>query len=273
MGGTIETYIVDSFTDVAFKGNPAGVCILQDSLSDTLMLSIAKELGLSETAFILPMSEPNCFRIRFFSPVMEIPLCGHATLASAKVIYSKYPNLEDVHFFNIQDLDLAIKRDGDLLAMQFPIYRTVPQDVPSALLEALGITEVINSEFNQETSILLLEIGDSDFLKSLRPNFQKLIESHDSINGVLITAPSKKENFDFESRYFWPWSGTNEDPATGGTHTFLAKYWSSRLMKNKMMSFQCSARTGWMEVELLSDDKMAIRSQAQIVLQGELRHD
>jgi len=233
------------------------------------MQSIAKELGLSETAFVVELSKRNEFSIRFFSPVMEIPLCGHATLASSKVIFQK-TNVDSITFINIDNLKLLIEQNDDSISMEFPIYQTVPIEVPLELLTALGIDKVNNSEFNIETKILLLEIESAELLKNLSPDFEKLKKSHNEINGVLVTALSPKPKFDFESRYFWPWSGTNEDPATGGTHTFLAKYWGMRLRKTKMNSFQCSERTGFMEVELLNDNKMIIKSKAQIVLKGEL---
>lgn len=267
----IETYIVDSFTDKPFKGNPAGICVLNQTLLDAQMQSIAKELGLSETAYITPMEEKGQYAIRYFSPVMEIPLCGHATLAASKVVFERIPEMENIHFHNIQGLKLIIKRLGESIEMEFPIYDTVPQPAPEALLNALGLEEIANSAFNKETNILLLEIASSKQLKALSPDFEKLKQSHYSINGVLVTAISQREDYDFESRYFWPWSGTNEDPVTGGTHTFLAKYWSSRLNKKKMNSFQCSERTGFMEVELISDEKLTIKSEAQIVLKGALR--
>lgn len=271
MANKIETYIVDSFTDQAFKGNPAGVCIINQTLNNEQMLLIAKELGLSETAFVTKIEEQKEYSIRYFSPVMEIPLCGHANLAASKVLFEIFPEMERIHFKNIQDLNLIIKKQGKAIQMEFPVYDTVPQDAPRELLVALGIKEIINSEFNKETNILLLEIESSELLKNLSPNFEQLKRSHNSINGVLITAISKRENFDFESRYFWPWSGTNEDPVTGGTHTFLTKYWSTRLNKKKMNSFQCSERSGFMEVELVSNHKLTIKSEAQIVLKGELR--
>jgi len=266
----IETYIVDSFTDKPFKGNPAGVCILKQELSNEQMQSIAKELSFSETAFVTPIDETHKYKIRYFSPVMEIPLCGHATLAASKVLFEINPKIRDIHFKNIQDLDLIIKKYGEKIEMEFPVYDTIPQKAPSKLLNALGIDKISNSEYNKETNILLLEIESSELLNNLSPNFEQLKQSHDLINGVLVTAISKRDNFDFESRYFWPWSGTNEDPVTGGTHTFLAKYWSMRLHKNKMNSYQCSERTGFMEVELLNDKKLLIKSEAQIVLKGEL---
>ena len=266
---TLKTYIVDSFTDEPFKGNPAGVCLLMDELSDSEMLSIAKELGLSETAFIGQLNESNEYPIRFFSPVMEIPLCGHATLASSKVLFER-TGQKSLEFVNIQDLELPIERQGEFITMQFPIYDTSSKDVPVKMLMALGIDEVKNSVYNDETNILLLEIESAEELKNLTPDFDQLKKSHNEINGVLVTAISAKAEFDFESRYFWPWSGTNEDPVTGGTHTFLAKYWGEKLNKTKMKSFQCSKRTGFMEVELLNDTKMTIKSKAQIVLKGKL---
>ncbi|WOC40128.1 PhzF family phenazine biosynthesis protein [Polaribacter sp. HL-MS24] len=266
----IETYIVDSFTDQPFKGNPAGVCLLNESLADSEMLSIAKELGFSETAFVSKLNGKNVFSIRFFSPVMEIPLCGHATLASSKVLFENNGE-NSLTFVNIQNLELPITLEDGFIKMEFPIYHTIPQESPIELLTALGIKKINNSEYNAETKILLLEITNAEILKNLTPDFDKLKKSHIEINGVLVTAISTKPEFDFESRYFWPWSGTNEDPVTGGTHTFLAKYWGVRLNKTKMNSFQCSERTGFMEVELLNEEKMTIRSKAQIVLKGELK--
>jgi PhzF family phenazine biosynthesis protein len=271
MNNRIKTYVVDSFTDKPFKGNPAGICILNQTLLDEKMQLIAKELGLSETAFITQIAGSNKYSIRYFSPIMEIPLCGHATLAASKVLFEIFPEMQKIHFENIQGLDLIIKKDGEAIEMEFPVYDTVPQDTPEKLLKALGIKEITNSEFNKETNILLLEIESSELLENLSPNFERLKHSHNSINGVLVTAISQRSNYDFESRYFWPWSGTNEDPVTGGTHTFLSKYWSTRLNKKKMNSYQCSERTGFMEVELISDKKLTIKSKAQIVLKGELR--
>lgn len=267
----IETYIVDSFTDEVFKGNPAGVCILDQELSDDKMQAIAKELGLSETAFIIPFQGEGSYSIRYFSPLMEIPLCGHATLASSKVLFNNHQDFQSVHFKNNEGLDLFVRRYGETLEMEFPLYDTIPQSAPKELLNALGIKSIANSAFNRETNILLLEIDSCDLLNRLQPNFEKLKQSHSGINGVLVTAISQRADYDFESRYFWPWSGTNEDPVTGGTHTFLSKYWSTRLNKLKMNSFQCSERSGFMEVELISDTKLLIRSEAQIVLSGELQ--
>lgn len=267
----IKTYIVDSFTDKPFKGNPAGVCLLKEDLTDSQMLDIAKELGLSETAFVKQTRSDNEFSIRYFSPKMEIPLCGHATLAASKVVFQNNPNKKKIVFQNFENLRIPTLNVDQAIIMEFPIYETTTQGAPIQLLNALGISEIINSVYNEETKILLLEIDSDVVLQNLRPNYSQLKESHKAINGVLVTALSSKPDYDFESRYFWPWSGTDEDPVTGGTHTFLAPYWGKKLDKTKLKSFQCSERSGFMEVELVNQFKMTIKSEAQIVLKGELR--
>lgn len=266
MAQEITTFIVDSFTDQPFKGNPAGVCLLDKPLAEDQMQNIASELNLSETAFI--WEEGDYFNIRYFSPKMEIPLCGHATLASAWVLH-KHIGTTEISFMTGERLDLKVTTQGNWLTMQFPRYETTAREVPKGMLEALGLETTLNSVYNAETNILLLEIDDSQLLKEMSPDFNALIKTDDSINGVLVTAPDVTGGFDFHSRYFWPWSGSNEDPVTGATHTFLAPYWSEKLGKTKLRSFQASQRTGFMELEL-DQDILFIKGKAVLVLEGKL---
>ncbi len=263
----MQCFVVDSFTTEPFRGNPAGVCLTERFPPDAFMLAVAAELNLSETAFVCPQSDGNDFVIRYFSPKMEIPLCGHATLAAARVIHAETAATQ-ICFTTGHGIHLPVEMSRDWVQMQFPIYATTPSSAPSALLEALGLKSVVNAVYNDETRILLLEIESYRELADLRPDFAALLRSHETINGVLITAPSD-DGFDFHSRYFWPWSGSNEDPVTGGTHTFLAPYWSVRLGKRTLRSFQSSARSGSMELEL-TDQGLLIRSQALITVRGEL---
>ena len=265
----MKTYIVDSFTNQAFKGNPAGVCFPLENITEQRMLAIATEFGLSETAFVQPTSVANAFTIRFFSPKKEIPLCGHATLAASKVIFASQ-NLNEIHFTTVEDLDLLIKRKDDEIVMEFPVFETEPIVVPETMLHALGLHKVVNTSYSTKNKIILIEIASAEILTGLKPDFQALINSYQNINGVLVTALSDNIEYDYEYRYFWPWAGTNEDPVTGGVQTFLAKYWSVRLHKNIMKAFQSSARTGYMQVEL-KEDKVLLSSQAVIVLEGELK--
>lgn len=261
----MKTYIVDAFTDVPFSGNPAGVCLPSRLLTETQMLSIAQELNLSETAFIEARSD-GIWAIRYFSPVMEIPLCGHATLAAAKVVFGS-SDVNQIAFETTGRIHLDVMQQSGGLTMSFPRYAIRPADASPELLRALGVDEVDGCFFNQETGILMLIISSAAALKHLTPDFFALKRSHDSISGVLVTAPSNDDAHDFHSRYFWPWSGTNEDPVTGGTHTFLAPYWSDRLGKTVLNSFQSSARTGSMEVEVLADS-IIIKGQAVVVFEG-----
>lgn len=264
----MKTYIVDSFTNEPFRGNPAGVCFVEKVLSVDRMQSIARELNQSETAFLRGDGVKDPYTIRFFSPIQEIPLCGHATLASAKVLFEEQGGTTVV-FTNINGLALSASRAGDNIVLNFPLYDTRPSEVPDSMLEALGISAVTNVEYNEDTSILLLEIEDPTVLANLEPDFIALHRSHASVNGVVVTARSHDDDFDFHSRYFWPWSGGNEDPVTGGTHTFLARYWGDKLRKTKMRSFQSSKRSGILDLEV-GDDHVLIGGQAQIVLSGEM---
>ncbi|MXY53274.1 MAG: PhzF family phenazine biosynthesis protein [Gammaproteobacteria bacterium] len=166
----MQCSIVDSFTNTAFKGNPAGVCILDHPLTDERMLNIAGELNLSETAFLQSSEQSGSFSIRYFSPKKEIPLCGHATLASAKVVSELY-RLRNVSFVNVQNITLATSVSEGEITMAFPAYDTVPAEAPPMLLTALGIEAVENVLFNQETNILMLEIADPEVLVDLAPDF------------------------------------------------------------------------------------------------------
>ena len=264
----IKSYIVDAFTDQAFKGNPAGVCILDYQLEDSLMQQVATELNFSETAFVLQRPDGK-YQIRYFSPKMEIPLCGHATMASSKVLFLN-EDLFDLEFVTIDGIDLYVKRYEDMIAMQFPIYDTIFASVPFEMLDALGIDEVVNTAYNKETNSLIIEMKDAKDLEALAPDFQALLKTHDSIHGVSVTAAAAEGEYDFYSRYFWPWAGTNEDPVTGGAHTFLSKYWYERLNKRKMRSFQCSPRTGSMDVHLIDEKFVLLIGDAYILFSGEM---
>jgi PhzF family phenazine biosynthesis protein len=265
----MKTYFVDSFTTEPFKGNPAGVCLCAKDLSSDLMQNIAKEIGFSETAFIRRLETDNSYRIRFFSPKQEIPLCGHATLAASKIIFHATA-LMNINFITRHNVELKIAKESNKIVMEFPVYDTSDIDVPPIMLQALGIESIVKSSFSVANEIILLEIEDAKTLSSLKPDFSALVRSYDGINGVLVTAPSDSPQFDFHYRYFWPWSGTNEDPVTGGVQTFLTKYWVQKLKKTRLNAFQASERTGFMTTELRGD-KVLIYGEAVIVFEGDIK--
>ncbi|TWI77979.1 PhzF family phenazine biosynthesis protein [Lacibacter cauensis] len=263
----MKTYFVDSFTNEKFKGNPAAVCLPDTELDADLMQKIATEIGFSETAFIRQIAD-NKYSIRFFTPKVEIPLCGHATLASSKIVFDT-TSFDNIKFINCNNIELFIEKIENKIRMQFPVYDTEEIDVPKSMLDALGISEMINKRYNPVYKIILLEIESAIALANLRPDFTALINSYTGINGVLVTAISDSEEFDFHYRYFWPWAGTNEDPVTGGVQTFLTKYWVTKLNKTKLNAYQSSLRTGIMGTELL-EDKVFILGEAVTVLEGQL---
>lgn len=262
----MKTYFVDSFTNEKFKGNPAAVCLPEEELDASAMQNIAMEIGFSETAFLKQITG-NTYSIRFFTPKIEIPLCGHATLASSKIIFSS-TSFDSIKFINCDNVELLIEKADNKIKMQFPVYDTEETKVPQEMLDALGISKIVNKRYGPNNKIILLEIESAAELANLKPDFTALIKSHSGINGVLVTAVSDNENFDFHYRYFWPWAGTNEDPVTGGVQTFLTKYWALKLNKTKLNAYQSSLRTGTMSTELLQD-KVSILGEAVIVLEGE----
>ena len=261
----MKTYFIDSFTKEKFRGNPAAVCVTENALNEMLMQNAATEIGFSETAFITGI-EKNIFNIRFFTPLKEITLCGHATLASAKILFDT-TDLKHVVFINKEGIKLTAERAGAKIKMQFPVYDTVPFEAPSAMLKALGTEQIINACFNKERNIVLLEISSTTALQKLSPDFSALLQSYQGIAGVLVTAKSGEGNFDFHYRYFWPWTGSNEDPVTGAVHTFLTKYWALKLNKKNLKAFQSSRRSGEMKTEW-ADDKVFIYGEAITVLEG-----
>ncbi|MEO6174041.1 MAG: PhzF family phenazine biosynthesis isomerase [Flavobacterium circumlabens] len=262
----MKTYFVDSFTNQKYKGNPAAVCLPERDLDAAEMQSIATEIGFSETAFIKPITG-NTYSIRFFSPKTEIPLCGHATLASSKIVFST-TSLDSITFINYDHVELAIEKEDRKIKMFFPVYDTEETAVPQKMLVALGISETVSQKYSPNNKIILIEIESARELADLKPDFTALVNSHSGISGVLVTAVSDHTDFDFYYRYFWPWAGTNEDPVTGGVQTFLTKYWALKLNKTKLNAYQSSLRTGTMSTELLQD-KVSILGEAVIVLEGD----
>ncbi|MCV9387214.1 PhzF family phenazine biosynthesis protein [Reichenbachiella ulvae] len=261
----IKTYTLDSFTNHPFSGNPAAVCQLKETLDELMMQQIAQEFNLSETAFLIP--QDGYYDIRFFSPFKEIPLCGHATLASAKMLFTT-KQMDEVAFKTIEGLMLkCYKRDNQVM-MKFPLYETQPADAPKAMIDALGDINLIDVRHCRETNMLLIEMESAERLKELDPDFVALKKSHDSISGLIVTS-SGDHIYDFYSRYFWPWSGGNEDPVTGAAHTVLAKYWGDKLAKVNMKAYQSSARGGYMELFIASADELQITSTAVVVHTGD----
>ena len=230
----IPFYQVDAFTDRVFGGNPAAVCPLETWPDDALMQAIAAENNLSETAFFV--SEGDGFRLRWFTPALEVDLCGHATLASAHVLFHHLGYDRDVIRFETLSGTLSVERQGDLLAMDFPASKPVPAEAPQALLDGLGArpTAVLKSRDYMAVFERQQEVLD------IRPDFAALAQL--DCLGIMATAPG--EDADFVSRFFAPRAGIPEDPVTGSAHTTLVPYWAERLGKTVLHARQVSERGG-----------------------------
>ncbi|HNQ81829.1 MAG TPA: PhzF family phenazine biosynthesis protein [Candidatus Aminicenantes bacterium] len=254
-------YQVDAFTSEVFQGNPAGVCPLESWLPDGLMQNIAMENNLAETAFYVPTGDR--FGIRWFTPAVEVDLCGHATLAAAYVIfrYDRYPENEIA--LDSRSGILRVRRDGDLLTLDFPVDTLRPAAEPAGLSEALGARP--REIFRGKTDCLAV-FGTQAEIEAMRPDFGKL--GRVEARGVIVTA--RGTEVDFISRFFGPQVGIDEDPVTGSAHTSLAPYWAEKLGKTEMEAVQLSRRGGRLKVRLRGD-RVDISGRARAYLEGRIK--
>jgi len=259
----IPIYQVDAFTDQPFRGNPAGVCVLETAAEPAWMQAVAAEMNLSETAFLY--REDAGFRLRWFTPTVEVDLCGHATLASAHVLWEAgylWPQ-EPAQFYTRSGLLTARPVEGEV-ELNFPAVVSEPVEAPTELVEALGVTPryVGRNKFDY-----LVEVASASDVRGLRPDHARLRTL--PVRGVMVTAVADDDRFDFVSRFFAPGSGIDEDPVTGSAHCCLTPYWSGKLGKQAMTAFQASARGGVVRVTLMGD-RVLLAGHAVTVMRGVL---
>jgi len=258
---------VDSFTKEPFRGNPAGVCLLTDPQSDAWMASVAREMNLSETAFLLP--EGSAYRLRWFTPAAEVDLCGHATLATAHILWeTNRLQPGQIARFETRSGTLTAALHGDWIQMNFPVTTPTEVTTPAGLLEALfaGTKPAIARYVGKSIFDYLVEIDDEDAVRNLKPDFVELNKYE--ARGIIVTSRASGK-YDFISRFFGPQVGINEDPVTGSSHSCLTPYWAKKLNKTDMMAYQASARGGELHV-ILSGDRVLIEGQAVTTIKGEL---
>ena len=255
---------VDAFADRPFAGNPAAVCVLPRPAPEDWMRDVAREMNLSETAFLTP--EGDGFRLRWFTPAAEVDLCGHATLASAHVLWEDghLPDGAQARFHTRSGLLLADRR-GDWIELDFPATPPRPADARIGLLPALGVSPVavLRTKFDY-----LVEVDSEAAVRAMAPDFTALKKTE--ARGIVVTARADGDGFDFVSRFFAPAVGIDEDPVTGSAHCALAPYWAELLDKLEMTAYQASARGGVVWVRL-AGDRVKIAGQAVTVMTGELR--
>jgi PhzF family phenazine biosynthesis protein len=255
---------VDAFTNKAFAGNPAAVCVLPKPAPEDWMRNVAREMNLSETAFLTPHAEGG-YQLRWLTPAVEVDLCGHATVASAHVLWTDghLKAGEQARFHTRSGLLLADKR-GDWIELDFPTKQAVAAEPPAELLPSLGVAKAVF--IGKNAFDYLVEVDSEAELRALKPDHSTLRKL--PVRGVVVTARSSGE-FDFVSRFFAPGSGVDEDPVTGSTHSALTPYWGAKLGKTEMTAFQASARGGVLRLRL-QGDRVVIGGQAVTVMTAEL---
>lgn len=231
----MKQYIVDAFTDRVFAGNPAAVCVMDEWLQDEVMLNIAKENNLSETAFAV--KEGDHYRLRWFTPGDEIDLCGHATLATGYVILRFIePEAEVVHFETLSGR-LTVAKKGEIYEMDFPAYRLNEVDVTQEMLDAVG-TDIVEAYLDRD---LLCVLESEEYVRQFQPDFEKIKNLKD---GLLLNITAPGRDSDSVSRSFAPKLAVNEDPVCGSAHCHIIPYWSTRLGKEEIVAYQASERGG-----------------------------
>lgn len=256
-------YQVDAFTNEPFKGNPAGVVLLEKEADEQWMQNVAAEMNLSETAFIAPAEDG--FNLRWFTPVAQVDLCGHATLASAHILYeTKMLSEDETARFHTKSGLLTVTKKADLLEMNFPSEPAQKIPPTPILVRALGFAPVYTGQNRMD---LLIETNDPDMLLNLEPDFREL--AHIPVRGLIVTCRSHNEQYDFISRFFAPRYGVNEDPVTGSAHCCLAPYWAKKLGKPSLIGYQASKRGGVVHVTDLGD-RVLLAGHAVTIFKADL---
>lgn len=255
----MRLFTVDSFTSEPFKGNPAGVCVLDKELSNESYLKIANEINYAETAFVIKKDKD--YNLRWFTPKEEVDLCGHATLATAKVLFDIYKvDPVEILKFNTRSGLLTVKKSNEFLEMDFP----------ASHINESNSDEIIDQFLEQKPAFVgidnswcLIELNNDQEVINLNPDLG-LLEKHQQ-KIFIITAQSSNKKYDFISRVFAPAIGIVEDPVTGSAHCYLATYWSEKLNKTQLKAFQASERTGELTCELLNNNRVLLKGQAVIM--------
>jgi PhzF family phenazine biosynthesis protein len=257
-----KIYQIDAFTDKIFSGNPAAVCILNKWISDDLMQNIAAENNLAETAFAVRSG--NKYEIRWFTPALEVDLCGHATLATAYALFHHFDvDANKIEFYSPHSGVLTVeKAENNFLTLNFPADKLVETQAPSKLIDSLGKDPV--KIFKGKTDYLLIYSSQKE-IEEIEPDFTQLAK----LDGRGIIVSAKGNEVDFVSRFFAPQSGVNEDPVTGSAHTSLTPYWSKELNKTKLTAKQLSKRGGELFCEFLGD-RVKISGKAVLYMIGEI---
>ena len=258
----LPLFQVDAFTNQPFAGNPAAVCVLDEPREDAWMQNVAREMNLSETAFLV--KQDDGYSLRWFTPAVEVDLCGHATLASAHILWERgYLAAASQARFHTKSGLLTADQDNDWIELNFPAQPEQPTNIPG-LAEALGVTPLYTGKSQFD---VLVEVESEAVVRDLRPDLTRLLDI--PVRGIAVTSRASTPGYDFVSRFFGPRVGVPEDPVTGSAHCILSPFWSERLGRAELTGYQASARGGVVRVRL-DGERVRLGGQAVTVLHGEL---
>lgn len=260
----MKIFQVDSFAHRPFTGNPAGVCILDNMPDDDWLQGVALDMNLSETAFLLKQDQG--WQLRWFTPTVEVDLCGHATLASAHILFTYgYEAADATLRFHTRSGELQATQQGDWLQLDFPAEPPVASPPPDGLLAALGCEVTFIGKNRMD---YLVEVENEEVLLSLNPDYRTIRQI--PVRGIIVTCRAEiDKDYDFVSRFFAPAAGVDEDPVTGSAHCCLSPYWAGKLGRKKLVGYQASARGGYVRTEVRGE-RVLLGGQAVTVLAGEL---
>jgi PhzF family phenazine biosynthesis protein len=259
----IEIYQADAFTDRPFGGNPAGVCLLPGPADEEWMQKVARDMNLPETAFLY--REKGGCSLRWFTPTVEVELCGHATLASAHVLWETglVPRRDVIEFYTLSGT-LTAARNGDMIELDFPSEPESKAEAPPALTESLGVKPLY---IGKNRFDYLVEVGSEKIVRSIKPDFRLLAAI--PVRGVMVTSASDDPKYDFVCRFFGPASGINEDPATGSAYCCLGPYWEKKTGKSEFLAYQASERGGVIGVRVLGE-RVKLLGKAVTIFKGQM---
>ncbi|MFI1773068.1 PhzF family phenazine biosynthesis protein [Thalassobellus citreus] len=253
----MRLFTVDAFTETPFKGNPAAVCVLEKALPVEDYIDIAQEMNLAETAFVYP--ENGRYNLRWFTPTNEVDLCGHATLATAKILFDKYDVKASVLEFETKSGLLKVEKQGEELIMNFPLGNLEPINEKDDIIEAFLNEKPL--AIYEDNDWCIVQLNDESSVYNLKPNLNLLLKHTKKM--FVITAKSKE--YDFVSRFFGPAMGINEDPVTGSAHCYLANLWGEKLNKKRVVGYQASKRGGIVSCELIENNRVLLKGNCVIM--------
>lgn len=263
-------FLLDTFSDELFKGNPTPVCIVDVSMGSSEMAALAKEFLAPVSVFIHLSENENEFRIRYYTITGEIPACGHGTLGAAYVVFEYFSSEEALCFTTIEGTQLKATKEEKLVFIEYPKFEPVAFKLNHSIKNALGIDKSETFFYCQELESLFIEFKEEDTVRKMKPDFDMLLKASNEIKEVVVMSKSEFDNYDFILRSFCPWIGINEDPVTGSIHAVLGHYWKAKLNKDVLKAYQASERGGLLIIKP-QQNSVKIGGNSRVLIEGKMK--